>query len=361
MRDFFRIAALFAAVATALAATSCIEPIELTPDIAGDIIALEVEGQTRVPTVNVITRTVNIELGEGLDLGAVKVTAIELVETATCDIAVGSVLDLTSPLKVTVTTAMPYEWTITATNFFDPQKPLPNGGMEDWMETKSSFSGRHSNWFPYRTESEAFWGSGNTILGGDVAFPDADVRAGSTGVTSARLASKSATGVGLAAGNIFTGRFVRAVTSPSFGGVVEFGQPFNTRPRALKFWYKAAPGIVDKVKEGATVGPAIGDTDVYRVFIALVDKGFPHQIDTTRPETFVDWATDERVVAFGEMVSSESVAEWTEKTIELAYRADSAGRTPTHIVVVASANMYGDYFVGSTSSVLYVDDFQLVY
>ncbi len=336
---------------------SCIEPLELTPDIAGDITAFEVEGQTRTPSINTATRTINVEVGETVDLAAVRVTRIELIETASCDIAAGSVLDLSSPLKLTVKTAIGYEWTIMATNFFDPHKPLPNGGLEDWMETMNSFSGKHANWFPYSTETEAFWGSGNTTLGGDVTFPDSDVRPGSTGVKSARLASQSAPIVGLAAGNLFTGRFMGL--SGVTGGKVEFGQPFNTRPEALKFWYKAAPGIVDKVKAGATVGPAIGDRDIYRVFIALVDSGFPHTVDTTKPETFVDWATDPRVVAFGEMVSSETVAEWTEKTIELEYRGGD--RTPTHIIVVATANMYADYFVGSTQSVLYVDEFELVY
>jgi hypothetical protein len=340
--------------------TSCIEPIELIPDIEGAITALEVEGQTRTPSINPATRTIHIELEEGDDLAAVKVTRIELVETATCGIAAGSVLDLTSPLKVTVTTAIGYEWTITATNFFDPYKQLPNGDLEDWMETMTGGgfgSERHQNWFPYSTEAEAFWGSGNTNLGGDVTSPDTDVRSGSTGVRSARLASRSAPLVGLAAGNIFTGRFIGL--SGISGGRVEFGRPFNTRPAALKFWYKAAPGIVDKVKAGATVGPAIGDRDIYRVFIALADSGFPHEIDTTKPETFVDWATDPRIVAFGEMVSSETVAEWTQATIELKYRGGD--RTPTHIIVVATANMYGDYFVGSSQSVLQVDEFELVY
>ncbi len=354
MRGIFKILVLVAVAAV----SSCIEPIVLEPDIVGDIVALEVEGQTRVPTINTATRTVNIEVGEAVDLGAVRVTRIEYVQTATGDIAVGSVLDLRTPLKVIVTTAAEYEWTIMATNFSDPNKPLPNGGLEDWMETTNSFSGRHGNWFPYRTEAEAFWGSGNTTLGGDITFPDSDVRSGSTGVTSARLASKLAPLVGLAAGNLFTGRFL-ALSDGLKGGRVEFGRPFNTRPKALKFWYKAAPGIVDKVNAGATVGPVIGDRDIYRVFIALADSGFPHEVDTTKPETFVDWATDPRVVAFGEMVSSEMVAEWTEATIELEYRGSD--RTPTHIIVVATANMYADYFVGSTKSVLYVDDFELVY
>ncbi len=45
----------------AATAVSCIEPLELQPDIEGTITAFEVEDQTRT-TINLSTRTVNIEL-----------------------------------------------------------------------------------------------------------------------------------------------------------------------------------------------------------------------------------------------------------------------------------------------------------
>ena len=32
-----------------------------------------------------------------------------------------------------------------------------------------------------------------------------------------------------------------------------------------------------------------------------------------------------------------------------------------YLIVVASASKYGDYFTGSKSSVMYVDDFSLIY
>lgn len=339
----------------ALVAASCIERRELTPDIDGVITAFAVEGQILSSAISPATRTITIQMEEGANLAGVPVTAIELIETASCDISVGDVIDLRKPLKVHVNTAATYEWTIVATGF-DPQAPLPNGDFEEWSETTNSFSGKHSNWFPYLTEAEAFWGTGNTTLGGDVAFPDEDVRPGSPGVRSARLASKTAPLVGMAAGNIFTGRFVGL--SGVKGGKVDFGRLFPTSPKALKFWYKAFPGTVDIVNSPDTE-LAMGDTDKYRIFIALAHGGFPHQVDTTKPETFVDWATDERIVAFGELASSDTVDQWTEHTIELEYR--DLLRAPTHIIVVATANMYGDYFVGSSKSVLWLDDMELVY
>ena len=67
----------------------------------------------------------------------------------------------------------------------------------------------------------------------------------------------------------------------------------------------------------------------------------------------------EAVIAYGELLLKESVDGWTEVTIPLDYRSTS--RIPTHILVTFAASRYGDYFTGSSSSVLWVDDFELVY
>ena len=46
-------------------------------------------------------------------------------------------------------------------------------------------------------------------------------------------------------------------------------------------------------------------------------------------------------------------------TINLKYR--DLTKKPTYILIVASASKYGDYFTGSTSSVLLIDEFELIY
>ena len=67
----------------------------------------------------------------------------------------------------------------------------------------------------------------------------------------------------------------------------------------------------------------------------------------------------EAVIAYGEMPLRESVEGWTEFTIPIEYRSTS--RVPTHLVIVCSSSRYGDYFTGSTQSVMWLDDFELVY
>lgn len=85
-------------------------------------------------------------------------------------------------------------------------------------------------------------------------------------------------------------------------------------------------------------------------------------VDNTDMSTFPDWGTDPRVVAYGALPTSQcgkTAGDWLEFDIPLVYR--SLTIKPTHLLVVCSSSKYGDYFHGSDASVLYVDDFSLIY
>ncbi len=232
---------------------------------------------------------------------------------------------------------------------------LPNGGFEEWYQNKA--------WYPYAENTEGFWGTGNpmsTMMGAsyNITTPENDPRPGSQGTRSAKLDSKFV-GFGslgkIAAGNMFTGE--SKGMSSGTNGVVAFGRPWSTRPKALTGWYKATVGTIDYA--GSNSPAAKGETDVYQIFVCLTDWDEPHNVDTADQSTFFNPSTDSGVIAYGEIRSSQQVADWTEFTIELQYR--SLSRKPKYIVVVATASAYGDYFTGSTGSVMCIDDFELVY
>jgi hypothetical protein len=65
------------------------------------------------------------------------------------------------------------------------------------------------------------------------------------------------------------------------------------------------------------------------------------------------------VVAYGELMLNESITEWQEVVIPLEYTTTSV--VPTHITIVCSASRLGDYFTGSTQSVMWLDDMELLY
>lgn len=70
---------------------------------------------------------------------------------------------------------------------------------------------------------------------------------------------------------------------------------------------------------------------------------------------------NKNVIAYGTITGEEEkgTGQWQEFTIDLKYR--DLTRSPKYIIIVASASKYGDYFTGSKSSVMYVDDFSLIY
>lgn len=250
--------------------------------------------------------------------------------------------------------------------------PLENGGFESWATIKKIVC-------PYLSEESAFWGTGNpgaAMVNATVTDKSDDVRPGSTGSYSAKLESRFANLAGIgkfAAGNLFIGKYVSTVGT---NGIVGFGHKFTSRPVALRFWVKYNCGKIDNIgtlPAGSEVKE--GDNDTGSVFIALGDwtkeeygvdadgliKGTDDQpvvVDTRDRGTFFN-PKSKAVIAYGELLLTESVGQWQQVTIPLDYVTTS--KIPTHIVIVTSASRLGDYFTGSTQSVMWLDDMELLY
>ena len=80
-------------------------------------------------------------------------------------------------------------------------------------------------------------------------------------------------------------------------------------------------------------------------------------------DTDYDPATTIKLVADNADITAATVTDggdtFTEFTIPLDYVATN--RIPTHLMIVCSSSRLGDYFTGSTKSVMWVDDFELLY
>lgn len=254
-----------------------------------------------------------------------------------------------------------------------------NAGFEVWTKPGKTL-------LPYTSDidrNDQWWDTGNTgssTIGKNVTTNASDARPGSKGTTSAYLNSQFV-GAGIigefAAGNIFVGKYLG---TNGTNGVIGFGKPFpfTYRPRQLKFWYKGSVGTVDYSKGGINKG----DSDVNQVYICLCKMNGPHIVDTRYSDTFLSFATnsktmsyctqlnggsssndqtDGHIVAWAEWHNTQSMADWTEITLDLHYNEEYEGEVPTYLMLTASASKYGDYFSGSSSSCMYLDDFELVY
>ena len=196
-------------------------------------------------------------------------------------------------------------------------------------------------------EGFAIWDSANSTGAATTTKPTDDAVRGK----AARLESVTAFGM-LAAGNIFTGKFVGL---QGLGAKLDWGVPFTSRPLALRGYYKYQPKTIDKAKDPYT--DKKGQTDQSQILIFLTDWTGPFRVNTSNKE-FVDYDNDPGIIALGQLNTSNTDSGYVRFTLPLIYRSN---RIPTYIVVAAASSRFGDYFTGGVGSVLMIDEFELVY
>ena len=263
---------------------------------------------------------------------------------------------------------------------------LYNGSFDNWYQNQKA-------WYPileadatsfdnYKGYLNSFWDSGNlgaaTMNKNPTEQETSDVKSGSAAKLSSQFVGMFGIGK-FAAGNIYTGHYYETITNP-MGAKLFFGQPFASRPTQLRGWFKYNRGTnVDRGDDPYKSELSNSGGDQCAIYIALADnvgldgggQNYAFQIDNTLsaddPDSFkykntIDFSENNpNIVAYGTISEEEAkgTGDWQEFTIDLKYR--DLTRKPKYIIVVASASKYGDFFTGSTSSVMYIDDFSLVY
>lgn len=242
---------------------------------------------------------------------------------------------------------------------------LYNGGFDNWYDASGV-------WYPVAEADynggNAYWDSGNkgaSMGNANPTLPETSIiHSSGQNKKSAKLVSQFV-GLGgilgaFAAGNIYTGHFVKTVGMS--GAEIQFGSTFSVRPTQLHGYFQYTAGTIDYFGKSTPSDALVkdGGTDMCSIYIALSDADTPYTVNT-KEGTFVNFLTDPNIIAYGELPTTDCVTTsgWKEFTIDLKYR--DLTRQPKYIIVVASASKYGDYFTGSTSSVMYVDDFELIY
>ena len=229
-----------------------------------------------------------------------------------------------------------------------------NRSFENWHW--GSFSS-YNVWFP-NAEGEQYWDSSNPGSGSMGENYNVTTRTTDyvhSGTYAAKLKSTYVI-IKFAAASLYTGSFGELVGTK--GAKLNWGVPFTDMPTALKGFRIAQPGTVNRVGSGMPTGyPAKGETDHQSIYCALLTEQL--QVDNTDMSTFPDWATDSRVIAYGQLTMTTSDSGWTEFSIPLEYHGSV--RQPAYLLIVASSSKYGDYFHGSDASCMYLDDLELVY
>lgn len=238
----------------------------------------------------------------------------------------------------------------------EKQIPLYNGGFENWwMDGNVAYANE---------QGVSYWDTSNkgaASFGGSNTSQETSIVHG--GSSAAKLESKYIV-IKFAAASLYTGSFGDLIGTS--GAWLNWGVEHVSRPTALKGYMQYAPAnIASSGNQGYSdsapaEAPGRGEPDVCGMYCALLSESLV--VDNTDMSTFPDWETDSRVIAYGSLKDEQNVntnGQWQEVNIPLVYR--DLTRKPTHLLVVFSASKYGDYFHGGKGSLLYVDDFELVY
>lgn len=248
----------------------------------------------------------------------------------------------------------------------DAQTALYNGNFDLWSESGSTI-------YPGSAEeagnTTSFWNTSNPgttqglgAIGGAVnptTGVQSPVHTTGEGAYAAKLQTTNKLGV-LAAASLYTGSFMGL---SGMSANMEFGKPFTSRPVALRGYYMYTPQVINRVSRVPEGVEIVKDEtmDQCAIFIALAKKSFT--FNNNKEEEYIDYEGDDNIIAYGELPSGAATSGdgYTEFTIPLKYKESQFGEQPTHIIIVCSASKYGDYMTGGDNSLLYVDDFSLVY
>lgn len=222
-----------------------------------------------------------------------------------------------------------------------------------------------SMWWDTGNHGSATMGSWG---GKDVTTSDTSVKhSGKSIKLASQLAGLSGIYEKFAAGNLFAGQYLK---TDGTDGVLGWGRPCTSRPTALKVWVRYTPGSV--TTDGSHIEK--GSTDKGIIYVAVGDwkssdteygAEWPVVVRTKGPSLFNP--KDAGTIGYGEHIFTGNYGTDTETSMkEITIPLDYEGyggydRKPESIIIVASASQYGDYFEGSTSSVMWLDDMELIY
>ena len=226
-----------------------------------------------------------------------------------------------------------------------------NMSMDEWSKQGSSW-----NPFPKgASEEQRVWDSANgamKVLGINTTTPEYEhVAVPGPGKAAAKIVSRKVAWC-FAAGSLYTGHFIRVV---NFSGIeMDNGTPFSGRPKSLSGYYHYLPGVINYAKEPYLSRK--GETDNGQIEVALYD--WPEVLRLVTTEGHFDPEADPHLIGRGVLKLNQETDGYVHFEIPIEYRRDA---TPTYLGISILSSVLGEYFTGSSYTVLYVDELQFNY
>ena len=148
--------------------------------------------------------------------------------------------------------------------------------------------------------------------------------------------------------------------------MLALGREYNgSHPTKLRVYANYRPGTNLSIKDDNK--DYVGDLtdsgcDNGQIYVALTVGAV--DIRTKPADRKLFNVDDEQVLAYGQVTWKEafgSDGQLQMVEIPIEYKANARTTRPTHLVITCCASKFGDFFSGADGSVMYLDDFELVY
>lgn len=225
---------------------------------------------------------------------------------------------------------------------------IPDGDFEQWSKTDKGM------WNPWNEGGLQYWDTGNQgsfTVRVNLTEPSEHTATGSG--LSAQLSTKfvAVFGIGkLGSGSIYTGKFAKL---DGMNGVLNFGQPWTLRPTKLKGFYQYQGGSIDYATEEYNSLKGLPDT--CHIYVALTDWTAPYEIRTNPSNRQLFDKNAPYIIGYGELLKAGTMDSFEAFEIPIEYKSTSA--VPSYLQITCTSSKYGDFFTGSTGSILWVDQF----
>jgi len=359
----------FILIAAAVAAVSCSEKWNdlVHEEVPAEILAFEVEEQSSVK-ISKNSKLVTVSVPEGTDFSHLTVKTFSFTEGAVCSkpFQAGDSIDLSDTLRLTLTTYDEYVWKLTAA-VEKKEEPEPKDGPQLYNMSFDLWSpdpqlSALNIYCPYgedaTEEEQVVWGNADKTLaafGYPTISPEWEFLAvPGEGKAALRLQTQGIDMLKkLAAGSLFTGQPGK-IDILKMTAELKWGIPFTARPKYLEGYVCYQPKTIDYAESPHE--DMLGKQDKGAVIVILSD--WEEQRSITPPDDMIDYENDPSIIGFGKAVFEKDMTEYEKFRLDIEYRSD---RTPTMITIVTTSSSLGDHFTGASGSVIYFDEFKLLY
>lgn len=250
----------------------------------------------------------------------------------------------------------------------EPAAVLDNMSFDNWKKASSSDASTYGLtkdvWYPNASFDNFIWDTANGGTATIGKYPTEQETSDVVSGSAVKMTSLYVNAVVLktfAAGNIYTGKFAKAIISLSDPGAeLDWGVPFKGRPLALRGYYKYYPKAINKnFNKSSSYDSYLGQMDKCQIQVGLFEWDKPFHVNTQKGQMVNFTGANSTVVAYTKYESDAEVTSYTKFVVPFDYRRPTT--KPTYAIVTACSSYLGDYFVGGEGSQLFVDEFSFVY